>query len=55
MMIVKAEFRDEAGTYTMTFSYNPELWTVAELIAHEMDKSNSKLIRIILNEKQNEN
>jgi len=55
MMIVKAEFRDKAGTYTMTLSYDPELWTIAELVAHEMDKSNSKLIRIISNEKLNGN
>lgn len=55
MQVVKAEFRDEAGTYTMTFSYDPQLWTVAELIAHEMDKSNSKLIRIISNDNINGN
>jgi hypothetical protein len=53
MRVVKAEFKDEAGKYTMTFSFNPDLYTIAEIVAHEMDKSNSKLIRIISNEELN--
>ena len=52
-MTVKAQFKDESGYYDLTLTYNPELWSVAELIAHEMDKSNSKLIQIYFNEKLN--
>lgn len=53
MSILKAQFEDSAGIYTMTWSYNPELWQVRDLISHECHKSNSKLVNIISNEKFN--
>jgi hypothetical protein len=53
MKVLKAEFQDKAGTYTMTWSYNAELWEVKDLIQHECHKSNSKLVNIISNEKLN--
>ena len=53
MKVLKAEFQDKAGTYTMTWSYNAELWSVRDLIQHECHKSNSKLVNIISNEKLN--
>jgi hypothetical protein len=53
MCILKAQFQDEAGLYTMTWSFNPELWSVRDLISHECQKSNSKLVTIISNEKLN--
>lgn len=51
MKTLKAQFKDEAGIYTMTWSYNPELWQVRDLILHECNKSNSKLVNILSNEK----
>ena len=51
MKVLKAEFQDKAGLYTMTWSYNSELWSVRDLIQSECYKSNSKLINIISNEK----
>lgn len=53
MSILKAQFEDKAGVYTMTWSFNPELWSVRDLIQHECHKSNSKLLNIISNEKLN--
>jgi hypothetical protein len=53
MSILKAQFQDSAGIYTMTWSYNPELWQARDLISHECHKSNSKLVNIISNEKLN--
>ena len=51
MQILKAQFEDSAGFYTMTWSFNPELWSVRDLISHECQKSNSKLVKIISNGK----
>jgi hypothetical protein len=51
MKVLKAQFQDKAGIYTMTWSYNSELWGVRDLIQHECQKSNSKLINILSNEK----
>lgn len=51
MKTLKAQFKDEAGIYTMTWSYNPDIWQVRDLILHECYKSNSKLVNIISNEK----
>jgi hypothetical protein len=53
MKVLKAEFQDDAGIYTMTWSYNAELWEVKDLIQSECYKSNSKLVNIISNEKLN--
>lgn len=53
MKVLKAQFQDNAGFYTMTWSYNADLWGVRDLIQHECSKSNSKLINIISNEKLN--
>lgn len=54
MKVLKAEFQDKAGVYTMTWSYDSELWSVRDLIQSECYKSNSKLINIISNEKLNQ-
>jgi hypothetical protein len=54
MLILKAQFKDKVGFYTMMWSYNPELWAVKDLLAHEQKKSNSKLVNIIYNEKLNQ-
>ena len=53
MSILKAQFQDSHGIYTMTWSYNPELWQARDIISHECHKSNSKLVNIISNEKLN--
>jgi len=53
MSILKAQFQDSSGVYTMTWSYNPELWQARDIISHECYKSNSKLVNIISNEKLN--
>jgi hypothetical protein len=53
MKTLKAKFQDEAGFYTMIFSFNPELWEVKDILAHECKKSNSKLIEILSYEKSN--
>jgi hypothetical protein len=54
MLVLKAQFKDKAGFYIMTWSYNPDLWEAKDLLAHECKKENSKLIKIISNEKLNQ-
>jgi hypothetical protein len=54
MLVLKAQFQDKAGLYTMTWSYNPSLWEAKDLLAHEQKKSKSKLVKIISNEKLNQ-
>jgi hypothetical protein len=54
MLILKAQFKDKAGYYTMTWSFNPDLWDAKDLLAHECKKEKSKLIKIISNEKLNQ-
>jgi hypothetical protein len=54
MLVLKAQFKDEAGYYTMTWSFNPDLWQAKDLLSHECKKSNSKLVNIISNEKLNQ-
>lgn len=54
MLVLKAMFKDEAGYYTMTWSYNPDLWSVKDLLAYECNESKSQLIKIISNEKLNQ-
>lgn len=51
MCTLKAQFKDDAGFYTMSWSFDPELWSVRDLISHECYKSNSKLVKILSNEK----
>lgn len=51
MKTLKAQFKDEAGLYTMTFYYNAELWSVRDIVQNECSKSNSQLINILSNEK----
>jgi hypothetical protein len=46
MKVLKAKFKDEAGYYTMIWSYNPNMWEVKDILANEMIKSNSKLIEL---------
>ena len=46
MIVLKAKFKDEAGYYTMIWSYNPNMWEVKDILANEMIKSNSKLIEL---------
>lgn len=53
MSILKAQFEDSAGIYTMTWSYDSDLWQARDIISHECHKSNSKLIKIISHEKFN--
>ncbi len=47
MKTLKAQFKDDAGYYTMTWSYNPELWEAKDLISHECKKCKSKFIQIL--------
>lgn len=47
MKVIKAQFKDEAGYYTMTWSFNPELWQVRDIIRHECKTSNSTFIKFI--------
>jgi len=47
MKTIKAQFKDEAGYYTMTWSFNHELWTIKDIIQHECKKSNSQFIKFI--------
>lgn len=55
MKILKAQFKDDAGYYTMTWSYNPNMWEVKDILYNEMVKSNSRLLKVeVLNKKQNE-
>jgi len=51
MKIVKAQFKDEAGYYTMTWSFNHELWTIKDIIQHECEKSKSTFIKFLNHEK----
>ena len=53
MCTLKAQFKDDAGFYTMTWLFNPELWEVKDLLAHECKKSNSVLIKILKNGNSN--
>jgi hypothetical protein len=53
MLVLKAQFKDKAGVYNMTWSYNPESKSSKDLIQTECKKYNSKLVNIILNEKLN--
>lgn len=53
MKTLKAQFKDTAGLYTMTFYYNAALWEVKDLVQSECSKSDSKLVNIISNEKSN--
>jgi hypothetical protein len=46
MKVLKAKFKDEAGYYTMIWSYNPNMWEVKDILANEMIRSNSKLIEL---------
>ena len=54
MLVLKAQFKDKAGYYTMTWSFNPDLWEAKDLLAHECKKEKSKLVKIISNEKLNQ-
>jgi len=54
MLVLKAQFKDKAGYYTMIWSYNPALWEAKDLLAHECKKEKSKLVKIISNEKLNQ-
>ena len=47
MKTIKAQFKDDAGYYTMTWSYNPQLWEVKDLISNETKKSKSKFVQIL--------
>jgi hypothetical protein len=53
MLVLKAQFKDKAGFYNMTWSYNPENKSSKDLIKTESKKYNSKLVNIISNEKLN--
>jgi hypothetical protein len=47
MKTIKAQFKDEAGYYTMIFTFNHELWTIKDIISHECKSSNSTFIKFI--------
>lgn len=47
MKTIKAQFKDEAGYYTMIFTFNQELWAIKDIIAHECQKENSTFIKFI--------
>lgn len=47
MKTVKAQFKDEAGYYTMIFTFNHELYSIKDIIAHECQKENSQFIKFI--------
>jgi protein-tyrosine phosphatase len=47
MKTIKAQFKDQAGYYTMIFTFNQELWTIKDIIAHECKKENSQFIKFI--------
>ena len=53
MKVLKAQFQDQAGFYTMTWSYDANLWEVKDIIQNECSKSNSQLVNILSNEKLN--
>jgi hypothetical protein len=45
---LKAVFRDEAGQYKMTFTYNPELYSIRDIILNECERSKSVLVKILV-------
>lgn len=47
MKTIKAQFKDEAGYYTMTWSFNHEIWTIKDIIQNECKSSNSQFIKFI--------
>lgn len=47
MKVFKAKFQDEAGFYTMTFSFNADLWSRIDIIKNECQRSNAKFIQFI--------
>lgn len=47
MKVIKAQFKDEAGYYTMIWSFNPDLWQVRDIIKNECKISNSTFIKFI--------
>lgn len=53
MKTVKAQFKDEAGYYTMIFTFNHELWTINDILSHECKSSNSQFIKFINYEESN--
>jgi hypothetical protein len=53
MLVLKAKFKDKAGYYTMTWSYNPELKKAKDFLSNEIKINNSNLVKIISNEKLN--
>lgn len=53
MKTVKAQFKDEAGFYTMIFTFNHELWTIKYILSHECKSSNSQFIKFINYEESN--
>lgn len=53
MKTIKAQFKDEAGYYTMIFIFNHELWTIKDILSHECQSSNSQFIKFINYEESN--
>jgi hypothetical protein len=49
MKTIKAKFQDEAGFYTMTFSFNADLWSISDILKNECQKSNAKFIQFLYN------
>ena len=44
---IKCQFKDEAGYYTMTFTFDHDVWCIKDIIKHECQKSNSQFIKYI--------
>jgi hypothetical protein len=47
MKVIKAQFKDESGYYTMTWSFDPNLWEIIDIIRNECQVSNAKFIKYI--------
>jgi hypothetical protein len=50
MKTIKAQFKDEAGYYTMMWYFNHELYQIKDIIAHECLTYNSTFIKFINHE-----
>lgn len=44
---LKALFKDQAGQYKMIFTFNPELFSIRDIIINECERSKSTLVKIL--------
>lgn len=47
MKVIKAQFKDDAGYYTMMWSYDSEIYEIRDIIEHECRTSKSQFIKFI--------